>query len=218
MASEAENVSIWWRDHVCDYIHYLPMWQLHRGWTCLLFWRVLRLLLWVAVSVIGRELSWRSSLALTMSTRSMLLWHRCMIPRCRWYIGLVQIGRWSGATFKGKHNITPHNKTVHRQISNMRRTKSQNLNVSRPVLQLSLCIILEPGVKSRMKMQLEQRRKAMLQLHLSDQQFYCLLRTHLILEIWRYPCHRVCRVITKYDRYIHWKCGLMWFSGTLTKK
>ena len=41
--------------------------------------------------------------------------------------------------------------------------------------QLSLSNLLKPGVKSRMKMQLEQRRQAMLQLHLSDQQIYCLL-------------------------------------------
>ena len=40
----------------------------------------------------------------------------------------------------------------YRQISNIRRTKSQNLNVSRLVLQLSLRSILKPGVKSRMKM------------------------------------------------------------------
>ena len=38
---------------------------------------------------------------------------------------------------------------------------------------------LKPGVKLRMKMQLEQRRQAMLQLHLSYQQFYCLLRYSL---------------------------------------
>ena len=62
------------------------------------------------------------------------------------------------------------------QISNVSLTKCQNLNVSGLVLQLSLCNLLEPGVKSKMKMQLEQRRQAMLQLHLSDQQFHCLLR------------------------------------------
>ena len=47
--------------------------------------------------------------------------------------------------------------------------KSQNLNVSR--LLLSLPNPLKPGVKSIMEMQLEQRRQAMLQLHLSDQKF-----------------------------------------------
>ena len=55
-------------------------------------------------------------------------------------------------------------------------TKSQNLNVFCLVWQLSLHNPLKPRVKSRMKMQLQQRRQAMLQLHLSDQQIYCLLR------------------------------------------
>ena len=64
---------------------------------------------------------------------------------------------------------------VYRQTSKIKWAKSQNLNVSRLVLQLSLLIPLKPGVQSRMKMKLEQRRQAMLQLHLSDQQFYCLL-------------------------------------------
>ena len=53
---------------------------------------------------------------------------------------------------------------------------SQNSTDSRLVLQLSLPNQLKPGVKSRMKMYLEQRRQAMLQLHLSDQHMYCLLR------------------------------------------
>ena len=63
------------------------------------------------------------------------------------------------------------------QTSNIRHIKSQYLDVSqRLILQLSLPNPLKPCVKSRMKMQLEQRRQAMLQLHLSDQQLYCLLR------------------------------------------
>ena len=41
---------------------------------------------------------------------------------------------------------------VYRQISNISRTKSQNLNVSRLVLQLPLPNPVKPGVKSRMKM------------------------------------------------------------------
>ena len=40
----------------------------------------------------------------------------------------------------------------YRPISNISRTKSQNLNVSGLVLQVSLCNLLKPGVKSRMKM------------------------------------------------------------------
>ena len=62
------------------------------------------------------------------------------------------------------------------KISNISCTKSKNLNDSHLVLQSSLPNPLKPGVKSRMKMYLEQRRQAMPQLHLSDQQFNCLLR------------------------------------------
>ena len=40
----------------------------------------------------------------------------------------------------------------YRQTSNIRRIKSQNLNISRLVLPLSLSNPLKPGVKSRMKM------------------------------------------------------------------
>ena len=64
------------------------------------------------------------------------------------------------------------------KISNMKHTKSQNLNESRLVLQL-FPNPLKPGVKLRMKMLLEQRRQAMLQLLLSDQHVYCLLRCDL---------------------------------------
>ena len=63
--------------------------------------------------------------------------------------------------------------SIYRQISNISCTKFQNLNVSCLVLQLYLPNPLKPDVKSRMKMQLEQRRQAVLQPHLSDQQFYC---------------------------------------------
>ena len=83
------------------------------------------------------------------------------------------------------------NQNTYRQISYINHTKFQNSKVYRLVWQLSLCNLLKPGVKSRMEMQSEQRRQAMLQLHLSDQQFYCLLRCDLYYEIWRYiilPC------------------------------
>ena len=43
-------------------------------------------------------------------------------------------------------------KAKHRKISNIKRTKSQKLNVLRLVLQLTLPKPLKPGVKSRMKM------------------------------------------------------------------
>ena len=64
----------------------------------------------------------------------------------------------------------------YRKASNIRRTKCQNLNDSRLFLQLSVPNPLKPSVKSIMKMYLEQRREAMLQLHLSYRQFYCQLR------------------------------------------
>ena len=44
--------------------------------------------------------------------------------------------------------------------------------IPRLALQLSLLKPLKPGLKSKMKMYLEQRRQAMLQLHLSDQHFF----------------------------------------------
>ena len=67
----------------------------------------------------------------------------------------------------------------YRKTSSISSTKSQNLNVSCIRVQLSSLNLLTPGVKLRMKMYLEQRREAMLQLHLSYQQFYCLLRCDL---------------------------------------
>ena len=48
-------------------------------------------------------------------------------------------------------------KGIDRQTSNTRRNKSQNLNVSRLVLQLSLANPIKPGVRSRMKMYLSRR-------------------------------------------------------------
>ena len=62
------------------------------------------------------------------------------------------------------------------QISNTRHTKSKNLNISRFILQLSLPNPLKLGVGSKIRMQSERCWQAMLQLHLSDQSFYCLLR------------------------------------------
>ena len=72
-----------------------------------------------------------------------------------------------------------HHYFWYRKISNIRRTKSQNLNHYHLVLRSSLVNPLKPSVKSRMKMLLEQRRQAMLQLHMRDRQFNCLLRCDL---------------------------------------
>ena len=41
---------------------------------------------------------------------------------------------------------------IYRQIYNIRRTQLENFNVSRLVLQLALCNILKPYIKSAMKM------------------------------------------------------------------
>ena len=67
----------------------------------------------------------------------------------------------------------------YRQFSNIRLTQSPNISVSRLVFLLSLPNPLKPRVKLRSKMRMllrMKRQQAMLQLHMSDQQFYCLLR------------------------------------------
>ena len=76
---------------------------------------------------------------------------------------------------------------TYRQTSNISHTTPQNLNVFRLVLQLFLPNPLKPGVTLRMKMYVEQRRQAMLQLHLSDQQIYYLLLfklRHILQTLW----------------------------------
>ena len=64
------------------------------------------------------------------------------------------------------------------KTSNIRHTKSLNLNVCCLALQLFLLNPLKSGVKSRMKMQLEQ-----LQLHLSDPTILLPTKVQLILEV-----------------------------------
>ena len=44
-----------------------------------------------------------------------------------------------------------HKQTAYRQFSNIRRTQSPNINVSRLILQLSLPNPLKPGINLRMK-------------------------------------------------------------------
>ena len=114
--------------------------------------------------------------------------------------------------------------SYYRQISNIRCTRSQNSNVSGLVLQLSWCNLLKPGVKSRMKMLLEQNRQVMLHLHLSDQQFFCVLRC-LILEALRYVQYHVifdCVISIVYSIGIlimkrqWWDCRIF-FPITVTK-
>ena len=68
-------------------------------------------------------------------------------------------GKTASHQTKANHK---HEKCAYRQPSNIIRIKSQDLNVSRFVSHLSLANPLWPGVKSRMKIELEQRRQAML--------------------------------------------------------
>ena len=97
---------------------------------------------------------------------------------------LLLLGQWCGES-QGQlglfiqsieEDINPY---TYRKTSSISRTKSQSLKVSCILVQLSSRNPLKPDVKLRMKMYLEQRRQAMLQLHLSYQQFYCLLRCNL---------------------------------------
>ena len=80
----------------------------------------------------------------------------CEIANCRYYINVDE-------------------SVENSQTSNIRSTKSPKINIFRLVLQSSLSNSLKPGVKSRIKMYLEQRW----QLHLSGQQFHCLRRCDL---------------------------------------
>ena len=61
----------------------------------------------------------------------------CFLPLAKAFLGVIADTGW---------------KRAYRYISNIGRTKSQNLNVSRLVLQLSFLNLLKPDVKSRMKM------------------------------------------------------------------
>ena len=89
-------------------------------------------------------------------------------------------GMWRILHTHSFRSFVPLQITQCRQTADICRTKSQNLNVSRLVLRLTLPNPLNPGVKSRMKMYLEQRQQATLRLHLTDQQIYCLLTCEFI--------------------------------------
>ena len=82
-----------------------------------------------------------------------------------WFCSLENISVWapgqlivpwniSGAAYQARHSFITAKIFFHnyRKISNVRCIKSQNLNASRLGLQLSLCNILKPGVKTIMKM------------------------------------------------------------------
>ena len=94
-------------------------------------------------------------------------------------------------------------------------------------MQLPLPNPLKSGIESSMKMLLEQRRQAMLQLHLSDQQFHCLIRcvlhhrlygTYLLIYAGCYVNDRVIgspKLIYPHMLSLHtypWKAGLCIFN------
>ena len=96
----------------------------------------------------------------------------CMMPKvpsASWHWPVISVISLT-ETFRLRswHGWVITHLLIYRQVSNIRRTKSKHLKDSRTVLRLSLPNPLKPDVKSRMK-----RRQAMLQLHLSDLQFYC---------------------------------------------
>ena len=71
-----------------------------------------------------------------------------------------------------RKDLGTRRKGIYCKISNIRHTKSLHLIVPLLFLQMSLPNPMKPDVRLKMKMLLEQRRQAMLQLHLSDGQCY----------------------------------------------
>ena len=144
-----ENVSIWWRHH--EYVAWQPL---------------LGFLSWFPVVWWSQSNLFEDRVAL-----SNLFWVKWNV----WLHGYLYIHIY--ICHHHYRSRICHYK--YRQISNIRCTNSQNVNISPLVLQLSSPNPLKPDFKLRMEMQLEQRRQAMLQLHLSNQRFYCPLRCHL---------------------------------------
>ena len=149
---------------------------------------------------------WNRTTALQAKTWK--IWINCFTQICWWH-GQNETNQkkslyisTDNTTMMKQTTPKPHPKPVHihcmyvsdlylicmyRQVSNIRCTQSQQLKYSHTVLRLSLP---NPLIKSSMKMYLEQRRQAMLQLHLSDRQFNCILRSSYIRDltvcvIWR---------------------------------
>ena len=92
-----------------------------------------------------------------------------------------------------------------RQISNIRRMKSINLNVSRLVLQLSLTNLLKPGVKPILKMLLEQRRSAPVGAGPNKSEWSTIslpTKVRIILEIILHVCIRCITMAYLYGQLI----------------
>ena len=101
---------------------------------------------------------------------------------------IPQISMTSQTSHICEHRFPAILSETHRKMSDISRTKLQNSYDSRLVLHLSLPSSLKPGVRARMKMQLS----ALLQLHLSDQQFHCQLRYYGLYETLTVLCHYQC--------------------------
>ena len=86
-----------------------------------------------------------------------------LVPLCWWWVSSGRVFIECGVKM-GDFGYS--------QTSYISRTESKNLKVSRLALRWSL----PNSLKLAMKMWLEQRRQAMLALHFSDQEFYCLLK------------------------------------------
>ena len=80
-------------------------------------------------------------------------------------------------------------KYMYRETSNLSPNKSQNLNDSRIVLQLSLLNPLTPGVQWRMK-KLERRGQALLQLYLGESDNTCKLWIEPRLLLDKHSCQQ----------------------------
>ena len=76
-----------------------------------------------------------------------LFWHTCVLCTVN-QLYMFHLS-YCGNVSIPSSPLTAH---IYRQVSNIRRTKSQQLKDSRTVLRLSLPIPLKPDVKSRMKM------------------------------------------------------------------
>ena len=79
----------------------------------------------------------------------------CGIDNGQWLVYIVMpLITCSLLQYSWTHSPLGHATVIsnYRKIPNIRLTKSQNLNVSRIVLQLSLRNLLKQGVKSRMMM------------------------------------------------------------------
>ena len=90
---------------------------------------------------------------------------------CKWHNSAKRMTYRSSCIMNEAWNMLASDKCHHmprtyHQVSNIIGTKSQNLS--------HLAVVFAQYIKVEKKMYLEQRRQMMLQLHLSDQQFYCL--------------------------------------------